>query len=584
MFIPRRSVGLLLMVGLALAAILPSAGTHVGAAAVRGAPTAETKLFLPFVRGGGGVARTPVILLPGIGGSQLVNDAGEQWPRVQAIFDSPTDDFLLNLRLAPDGVSPFDAADPVYTTTRPVNILRLETVRVGPFSNVSDFYNTTITSFEAAGYQLNQTLFPWPYDWRKDIELNAGLLIQFIDQVRTTTGAARVDLVGHSQGGLVTLVALANPASSGKIRKAVTLGAPVLGATRSMALVQYQFLCFIGDQGSCFLHKPTLQTVLRNFPSAYELMPGAAFDQAVGKVLTLAYDRNTDGVDDGPLAYEQWLAIVAAERNSALADRNRAFHERYDTFVPADATTQVVRVIGSNVATIQSITEDQVCPGNGQPCYFEYTTTTGTGDGTVPLHAADLCNAATGFDRRAGVPNKLFSGVDHGALPTNGGVLDFVKGYLADTVSISPSAACETLPRTAPQRAVELELHGPLAATLADAHGRRFLPAATDAPPALHYTDLGPSQSLYFTDENTFTAELRVTDARALRVRVNSFSDWARQTSATFDLAADDAPVGARLTISFAAGQAPAALRLLVDRDGDGTVDARLAPSTTAQP
>jgi len=73
-------------------------------------------------------AKVPLIFIPGVGGSRLFNDYGEVWPRMQDIFDSDSDEFLKVLRLAPDGISPFDPNDPAYTTIRPSDIIRSETV------------------------------------------------------------------------------------------------------------------------------------------------------------------------------------------------------------------------------------------------------------------------------------------------------------------------------------------------------------------------------------------------------------------------------------------------------------------------
>ncbi|WP_419995248.1 esterase/lipase family protein [Streptomyces boninensis] len=59
---------------------------------------------------------------------------------------------------------------------------------------------------------------------------SAQQVAKFIDTVRTQTGAAKVDLVGHSEGGfLVEYVPKAIPGASGKVGKVVALAPPTHG-------------------------------------------------------------------------------------------------------------------------------------------------------------------------------------------------------------------------------------------------------------------------------------------------------------------------------------------------------------------
>lgn len=73
-----------------------------------------------------------------------------------------------------------------------------------------------------------------------DIAASAGEIATFVDQVRNATGAEKVDLVGHSQGGLLARQYLkfnggANPENpaQNKVDKLITLGATNHGTTLS---------------------------------------------------------------------------------------------------------------------------------------------------------------------------------------------------------------------------------------------------------------------------------------------------------------------------------------------------------------
>jgi len=62
-----------------------------------------------------------------------------------------------------------------------------------------------------------------------DINVSAARLNQFADDVRGQTGAGRVDLVGHSQGGLVARSYVKYLGGSAEVDSLITLGAPHRG-------------------------------------------------------------------------------------------------------------------------------------------------------------------------------------------------------------------------------------------------------------------------------------------------------------------------------------------------------------------
>ncbi|MGZ4695361.1 MAG: esterase/lipase family protein [Acidimicrobiales bacterium] len=64
-----------------------------------------------------------------------------------------------------------------------------------------------------------------------DIAASAGQLSTFVDQVRASTGAAKVDLVGHSQGGMMPRYYLKNLGGAAKVAKLVGLAPSNHGTT-----------------------------------------------------------------------------------------------------------------------------------------------------------------------------------------------------------------------------------------------------------------------------------------------------------------------------------------------------------------
>jgi hypothetical protein len=212
--------------------------------------------------------KVPLSFVPGAAGTKLLYGEEfdsysadgifpkEKWPRVADLLASGEDPFLRDLKLADEGVpgritgeDPF-GEEPEYKT-RVNDVIR---------SAGGDVYDGTINELEDAGYEEGVSLFPFPYDWRKNSETTKGAgmlygtedmtLPQFVDYVLQKTNSRQVDIIAHSLGGLVTLSALRHPDivypdGSGKVRKVMTLGTPVLGATKFYGFLQYRLDCFV---------------------------------------------------------------------------------------------------------------------------------------------------------------------------------------------------------------------------------------------------------------------------------------------------------------------------------------------------
>lgn len=122
--------------------------------------------------------RTPLILVPGIGGSKLEyaedvptydsrgnvvgyqHRAGdEKWPRIGDTGLSPLDGHLKDLRLASDGEQPYGSA-PKYAT-KVGDIWREETAFGEPFDEYQKTLNTLTNEY---GYEEGKDLFVFPYD------------------------------------------------------------------------------------------------------------------------------------------------------------------------------------------------------------------------------------------------------------------------------------------------------------------------------------------------------------------------------------------------------------------------------------
>jgi triacylglycerol esterase/lipase EstA (alpha/beta hydrolase family) len=88
-------------------------------------------------------------------------------------------------------------------------------------------YEPLVARLRADGYQVWD--FELPTLGTQDIHRSAQALDAFADGVRAQTGAARVDLVGHSEGGLVSRTYVKYYGGAAEVDSLITLGTPNYG-------------------------------------------------------------------------------------------------------------------------------------------------------------------------------------------------------------------------------------------------------------------------------------------------------------------------------------------------------------------
>ncbi|MCU0492799.1 MAG: alpha/beta fold hydrolase [Chloroflexaceae bacterium] len=548
-------------------------------------------IYLPLVQ----APPPPLIFVPGGTGSRLVNNKGEQWPSMQRLFDSNDDAFLNVLRLAPDGNAPFAPSDPDYTSVRVGDILRLDTVSFLGATNTIDTYQTTITTLTQAGYVEGRNLFVFAYDWRKDITGQANLLLREIDRVRVRTGASKVNILAHSMGGMLTRTVLSNSNSHGKINRVITLGTPVLGATKALGMLQYQAPCFVEKPwftgGGCATNEATFQNVLTNMPGAYQLLPSPLFDQAVGSALYIDRDTNGDGKVEGFQSYDYWAGIVRSSRNANLVTQAKDYHAANDVLRPVDPAVEIIRVVGTGLNTPQYIRErcgNILC----SDVIYNVEWDAKGGDGTVPLHSADLHNPLTGVDLRGSGRNFYASGVEHGALARDATVLQLAIAFFAGRQVIivdppnqqtGPDVFVSATPTAL--AGLELKVSGAAATLITDQQGRHFgAPRLLEKEfiendiPGANYLRFGDSQSFFFNQPGVFTTRVKVLGKEPVQLQLDRYADGSHRERAL--LFAQPLPVGAKISVSFSNDTTFAELRVQLDRDGDGVPDETVTPAS----
>ena len=149
--------------------------------------------------------KRPIILIPGILGSELVNDeTGEKvWFSLRR---SKVDDLRLPIVL-----------DLKYSRDNLIANDILRKVKVSRFLSDYEVYKSIIqtlknyggyeeSSWDTPPKRLEDKFFVFPYDWRQDNVRNARLLIQKIEELKRKSKKPNIkfNVIAHSMGGLIT--------------------------------------------------------------------------------------------------------------------------------------------------------------------------------------------------------------------------------------------------------------------------------------------------------------------------------------------------------------------------------------------
>jgi pimeloyl-ACP methyl ester carboxylesterase len=336
--------------------------------------------------------RVPVILIHGIGGADLrqggkglISDGG--WPN----------DVLILTAGDPQKLQ-FDSKGKPRTDTVSSTVVASGFWDV-PFSkDITDLSK----HFRKEGYVRDETLFEFAYDFRYSVLRNANGLAALVEDIKARTKKSRVDIVGHSMGGLVAKAYLSDPIAAANVRTLIFVATPHLGAPKALKALRY------GDNLEApIIDQCKLKRAVHNMPGMMNLLPGKRYFDERGGYFHDDDDLDGDGVR-GLLAYDAMLTNLKNGRETRcllrpeidfsdddehaakdrliamlVAEHAIAFHEALDNWRKPAGTT-VINLIGTKRATIESIRE------KGGEVSFSYTD---DGDGTVPLWSAAAVEA-----------------------------------------------------------------------------------------------------------------------------------------------------------------------------------------------
>lgn len=424
--------------------------------------------------------KNPVIFVPGIGGSTLVDlppDGDEVWlgplsnrlrltcfhPQAGCGSASSPPCSLEDMFWSPR----IEATDAIRFLSTPVG--HISTGTYGPLLNYlkSKGYRQqedlgfprTSNGCERAQRNddpnLNPDLFVFAYDWRKDNHANAEKLGEYVQCVEQFYPDTKVDIVAHSMGGvLARRYLLRNPANH-NVEKLITIATPWLGAPKALHVLETGE--FIREGGIPIAAGPDIKAIAPSLTGAHQLLPSRAYQSLGGAPILVEDGWDIDKDDLYRETYDYDRVIEFLNERYPEKQQITAVGEAADTFHSFDGqddwrldTTGVkyfhfygVQSVDQTIETVVATTELVAIPN--QSLHIDNFTlepsnvlrpVMKSGDGTVPARSA---GRSTGFGDFNAPNAKVFlitnsdpDLVEHTGLTTNpevqSGVLAALKG------------------------------------------------------------------------------------------------------------------------------------------------------------
>ncbi len=301
-------------------------------------------------------ARNPVIIVPGIVGTDLFYNSELIWLDLARMLTSPSDEFIDALLMDNEGRSIN-------------NIFAGDIVRKIEAIITYDYSGGLIQELHAAGYIENKDLFVFPYDWRQGIK---DIALDLQDFIRANFGQdKKVDIIAHSMGGSVAKQYILDNGAS-KIDKLIFVGTPHLGAPKSAKV-----LIFGDPLGIPFLNPGEIKKISRNMSSLNQLLPNQDYFSNVGGYLKTGANS---------LNYQDTKTTFAnLDLNEFLINQAEAFYLSGINNLDLSGV-KAFNINGCNTGTLGEFKVDLIFPR--LPTNIKYV----VGDGTVPLASSSFAN------------------------------------------------------------------------------------------------------------------------------------------------------------------------------------------------
>ncbi len=486
----------------------------------------------------------PAIVIPGVMGTSLYLGNVLLW--VNCTLAPGDDSYLQTLDIDANGNSVY----PIQTGSVFDGSLPCLKVATGEL----DFYGKLIQSLKDNGYELDKTLFVFPYDWRLDNATNASKLNAFIETtVIPQSGQSTVDILAHSMGGLVTRAYAATYGES-RLDKIIYMGTPHGGSPKAFATLVNDSRVDTSLGITVFpINAQALAQFASTLPSVFQLMPRDPFIESSGKL----------SLDESYLDPPQGFGFL---RSAAWVAAANAFHSS----ISSPLTVAQFEIAGSGIPTLNGL---QLV---GDPAIKPrvWCSIPGNGDSTVPLLSA---TGAPGSN----IQVFYADGIAHDALPNNAAVQSLVLTILGNNSTTPLPPGISTVPfSTGPM--IDWCSHSPINVAIADVNGNVDGLAQDGsihtAIPFSSFFGLGENQTGLLALNQTYQVGISGTAVGIFSLQFNQEDSSGNVTQTT---SFTNVPIGTASKGSFTLSPTGGTPILELDLNGDGVTDVSIPANSS---
>jgi pimeloyl-ACP methyl ester carboxylesterase len=309
-----------------------------------------------------------VVLLPGITGSVLQKDGKDVW----AVSPGAALRALVSLGHSIKDLELHDDSNLDDGVTAPRVMPDIHLIpglwKIDGYGKVSRYIQQTF------GAKLGRNYFEFPYDWRRDNRVAARQLKEQSDEWlhrwRQEYPEAKLILVGHSMGGLVSRYFLECLDGWRDTRMLVTFGTPYRGSLNALEFIVHGMRKALGP-----VTLMDLSSLLRSFTSVYQLLPIYPCYQG-------------DGTSLVRLSESSGIPHLDLDRARAADSFHREIEQAVEKHLDDEEYMRDRYAIHPIVGTFQPTGQSARGSGDKVEILREYEGEDGGGDGTVPRPSA----------------------------------------------------------------------------------------------------------------------------------------------------------------------------------------------------
>ena len=403
---------------------------------------------------------TPVILIPGIGGSVLSEKQGTTLTERWTGGLSPTN--YERLSLAPGQEKDIVAVDILRSVPVPVPGIPDRVI----YGNLVEKFTTIagLTEYKIEnkperrtfdGCDLTQAvaqpnLFIFAYDWRKSNSENAVKLADYVQCVQRFYPETQVDIVAHSMGGLLARRYILDHPSNHNVRKMITIASPFLGAPRAIEILEkgnffnFGLNAFTAFNRSLTSGNAVFKNLLPYLKGSHELLPSQAYFDLGGLPFSEDFDFNGDGI----LSTYDYATTRSTFNTRYLTqpyEVNNIFHQNgQDDWRQDSSGVEYHHLLGRQLdfeTAKQVIAKRKIRgPGITSNSKIRFEILKGPGDGTVPVLSAERSENGINLNAPGVIPEIFFpetgendADVEHNGLTKNPRVQERIFNILGLT-------------------------------------------------------------------------------------------------------------------------------------------------------